>query len=427
MISIELIRKDPQGVRSALLKRGEEAGLDALLELDARRRQRIVERDDLRARRNEVSRQIGRLAREPDQPAQVELFKAEMREASQRIEALEAEIKAQDGQLEAALLTIPNLPAEDVPVGATSEENRVVRTWGQPPGFTFQPRPGWELAERLGIVDMERGAKLSGARFYVLRGAGSRLQRALIQWMLDLHVRDHRYVEMYVPYLVHQQTMVGSGNLPKFADNLYHDAEDDLWLIPTAEVSLTNLHRDEILEAGALPLYYVAHTPCFRREKAAAGRDTRGIKRVHQFEKVEMYKFVAPETSDQELTRMVANAEEICQRLGICHRVLQLCTGDLGFVSTKTFDIEMWAPGSGEWLEVSSCSNCTDFQARRANVRYRPQQGARPQFVHTLNGSGLALPRVILSILENYQQADGSVAIPEALRPYTGFDRIPPA
>ena len=432
MLSIELIRKDPEGVRQSLLKRGEEAGLDSLLELDARRRQRIVERDELRARRNQVSREIGRLGREPDQPAQVELFKAEMREGSQRIEALEAEIKALDGQLEAALLTIPNLPAEDVPVGATSEENRVVRTWGQPPvraggqppSFSFQPLPAWEIAERLGIVDMERGAKLSGARFYVLSGAGARLQRALIQWMLDLHVRDHGYTEMYVPYLVRQQTMVGSGNLPKFADNLYHDAEDDLWLIPTAEVALTNLHRDEILEASALPIYYVAHTPCFRREKAAAGRDTRGIKRVHQFEKVEMYKFVAPETSDQELTRMVANAEEICQRLGISYRVLQLCTGDLGFVSAKTFDLEMWAPGSGEWLEVSSCSNCTDFQARRANIKYRPQPGARPEYVHTLNGSGLALPRVILSILENYQQADGSVTIPDVLRPYTGFDRI---
>jgi seryl-tRNA synthetase len=424
MLDIKRIRERPDEVREGLKDRGADAGVvDQVLELDRRRRAMLTESEGLKNRRNAASKEIGALKKKGEDTAAAQ---AAVREMGDRIASLDGQVREVDVKLEAILLRIPNVPHASLPKGPDKHSNRVARQHGQPRTFDFTPKSHVELGERLGILDFARSTRLSATGFPMLVGAGARLERALISYMLDLHVREHGYTEMYVPYLVRQQTMVGSGNLPKFADNLYHDAEDDLWLIPTAEVALTNLHRDEILEASALPIYYVAHTPCFRREKAAAGRDTRGIKRVHQFEKVEMYKFVAPETSDQELTRMVGNAEEICQRLGISHRVLQLCTGDLGFVSAKTFDIEMWAPGSGEWLEVSSCSNCTDFQARRANVRYRPQQGARPQHVHTLNGSGLALPRVILSILENYQQADGSVAIPDVLRPYTSFDRIPP-
>jgi len=285
-------------------------------------------------------------------------------------------------------------------------------------------RSHWELAEKLGIIDFQRGVKLSGSRFYVLKGQGARLQRALITFMLDLHVKEHGYTEIYPPFMVKRECMVGSGNLPKFADNLYHDEEDDLWFVPTAEVPLTNLHRDEVLPPGTLPLNYVAYTACFRREKMAAGKDTRGIKRGHQFDKVELYKFTEPETSNAELEKLLSNAEDVSQRLGIPYRVLQLCTGDLGFASSKSFDIEMWAPGCSEWLEVSSCSNCIDFQARRANVRYRPDPKAKLSFVHTLNGSGLALPRVVIALLENYQQADGSIKVPEALMPYMGTDII---
>jgi seryl-tRNA synthetase len=295
---------------------------------------------------------------------------------------------------------------------------------GAPSPLPFEAVPHWDLGERLDIIDFARGVKLAASRFFVLKGKGARLQRALISWMLDLHVQEHGYQELYLPYLVNRDTAVGSAQLPKFAENMYHDDEDDLWLVPTAEVPITSLYREEILPPGALPLYYVAHTPCFRREKAAAGKDTRGIKRVHQFDKVEMYKFVEPADSDAELDRLVADAEEVCVRLGIPHRVVQLCAGDLGFAAVKTYDIEMWAPGSKEWLEVSSCSNCADFQARRASIRYRPEPNARPQFLHTLNGSGLALPRVVISILESYQQPDGTVVVPEVLRPYTGFDTI---
>ena len=313
-----------------------------------------------------------------------------------------------------------------MPDGADESANTVVGTWGTPRSYDFEPLPHWDLGERLGIIDLSRGAKLSGSRFFALAGAGARLQRALTTWMIDLHVQEHGYREVYVPYLVRRDTMYGSGNLPKFADNLYHDEEDDLWLIPTAEVPLTGFHGDEILEPGTLPLYYVAHTPSFRREKAAAGKDTRGIKRVHQFDKVELYKLVDPESSGQELQKLLEDAQDVCRRLDIPYRMVRLCAGDMGFPSAESYDLEMWAPGCQEWLEVSSCSNCTDFQARRANIRYRPQAGARPQLVHTLNGSGLALPRVLIAILETYQQADGSISVPDVLRPYMGLDTIVP-
>ena len=423
MLSIELIRRDPEFVRQALASRGEDQTLEELLELDAQRRQASSRGDELRARRNQVSREIGQL-RSSGQDAPPAVGQ-EMREVGQQIDALEQESHSLEERIHAILMELPNLPRPNVPPGLSEEANVVVRQWGEPHTPEFTPKPHWDLAEELGIIDFQRGVKLSGSRFYTMSGYGAKLERAAIAWMLDLHTREHGYTELMLPILVRREIMEGSGNLPKFADNLYRDDEDDLWMIPTAEVPITNLYRDEILPPDFIPRYFVSQTPCFRREKAAAGRDTRGIKRVHQFNKVEMYKFVDPETSDDELNRLVADAEEVCQKLGLPYRVLQLCAGDISFASAMTYDIEIWAAGCGEWLEVSSCSNCTDFQARRANIRYRPAAGARPEFVHTLNGSGLALPRVIIAILENYQQADGSVVVPEVLRPYTGFDLIP--
>ena len=418
MLSIELIRRDPDLVRAALARRGEDAPIDRVLQLDSERRATISEADELRARANETSRRLSN-SRERT-PELID----EMRQVRGRVRDLEQSIRDLEEQLDALLLAIPNLPSEHSPDGAGEADNVVVRQVGEPYEFAFEPLPHWDLGERLGIIDFERGAKLSGSRFYVLRGKGARLQRALIAWMIDLHTGENGYEEVYLPAMVLESTAKVSGQLPKFADTMYHDDEDGLWLIPTAEVPLTGLHSDEIFPAGTLPINYAAHTPCFRRERAAAGRDTRGIKRVHQFEKVEMYKFVEPEESESELERLVSNAEEVCRRLGLPYRVIELCTGDLGALSARTFDIETWAAGSQEWLEVSSCSNCTDYQARRAAIRYRPAEGGRPRYVHTLNGSGTALPRIIISVLESFQQADGSVVIPEVLHPYTGFDRI---
>ena len=424
MLSLEQIRNDTDTVRAALVRRAEDEDcLDEILAMDAQRRSAITDGDELRARRNAVSREIGQARSQGGQPD--ESIVAEMRDVGRRINELEDVVRDLDARINAAMLALPNLPDASTPDGTDETSNIVLRHWGEPATLDFEAQPHWDLAENLGIIDFQRGVKLSGSRFYTLNGYGARLERAIISWMLDLHSGEHGYTEVALPILVRREIMEGSGNLPLFADNLYHDEEDDLWLIPTAEVPVTNLHRDEILTADDLPLYYVAHTPCFRREKAAAGRDTRGIKRVHQFNKVEMYKFVEPETSFDELEALLANAEAVCQRLNLPYRILQLCAGDISFPSAKSYDIEVWAAGSQEWLEVSSCSNCTDFQARRANVRYRPGVGERPRFVHTLNGSGLALPRVIIAILENNQQPDGSVVIPEALRPYTGFAVIP--
>jgi seryl-tRNA synthetase len=341
-----------------------------------------------------------------------------MRELGEQISSLQQQTREAKAGLDRLLLELPNIPHPTVRLGGGADDNVIVRTCGKPRQLSFEPLPHWELGEKLDIIDFRRGVKLSGSRFYVLKGLGARLQRALISFMLDIQANEHGYKEVYLPCMVKRECMVGSGNLPKFGDNLYHDEEDDFWFIPTAEAPLTNLHRDEILSADSLPLRYVAYTPCFRREKMAAGTDTRGIKRGHQFDKVELYKVTDPDSSDEELENMVADAEAICQTLGIAHRVVQLCTGDLGFAACKTYDIEMWAPGCAEWLEVSSCSNCSDFQARRSNIRYRPEPGAKPQLVHTLNGSGLALPRVLIAVLENYQQADGTVLIPEVLEPY---------
>ena len=419
MLSIELIRKDPEFVRQALLRRGQDAPIQRLADLDMQRRQAIQKGDQLRGRRNEASKSIASSREKP--PALIE----GLRQVGEEIKLLEREVAGLETTISDLVLELPNLPGDDVPDGLSEDNNVLVRTWGEPRCFDFTPLPHWELAERLGIIDFQRGVKLSGSRFFILTGMGAKLERALINWMLDLHVGEHGYREVNLPALVKREIMEGSGNLPKFGSNLYHDEEDDLWLIPTAEVPLTSIHRDEVLSPGTLPMHYTAYSPCFRREKAAAGKDTRGIKRVHQFDKVELYKFVEPQHSYEELEKLVADAEDICQRLGLSYRVLELCAGQMGFASARSYDIEMWAPGCGEWLEVSSCSNCTDFQARRSAIRYRAEPGAQPSHVHTLNGSGLALPRVVISILENCQQQDGSVVIPETLRAYAGFDLIP--
>jgi len=418
MLDIKLIRESLGVVRQALEKRGDTFALENILEADEHHRHLLRQVELLRSQHNQVSKQLGTTKEKPPQ------LIAEMRKLGEQISALQQESSQVKANLESLLLELPNIPHTSVPLGKNESNNIVVRSWGEPREFSFKPLPHWELGEKLGIIDFQRGVKLSGTRFYVLKGLGAHLQRALISFMLDLHVTEHGYKEIYPPFMVKRECMVGSGNLPKFSDNLYHDDEDDFWFIPTAEVPLTNLHRDEILDAKGLPLHYVAYTACFRREKMAAGKDTRGIKRGHQFDKVELYKLTEPEKSDEELEKLVANAEDVCRRLAIPYRVIQLCTGDLGFAACKTYDIEMWAPGTAEWLEVSSCSNCSDFQARRTNIRYRPEPGSRPCFVHTLNGSGLALPRVLIAVLENYQQPDGTVLVPEVLQPYLHINAI---
>jgi seryl-tRNA synthetase len=418
MLDIKLIRENPGLVRQAMEKRGNAASVEAVLEVDDHYRHLLRQIEALRARHNRTSKRLGETKEKPPD------LIAEMRQLGEQISSLQRETKEAKDNLDSLLLELPNIPHPSVPLGQNESDNIIVRTWGEPRNFSFKPSPHWELGENLDIIDFPKGVKLSGTRFYVLKGLGAHLQRALISFMLDLHVKEHGYKEIYPPFMVKRECMVGSGNLPKFADNLYHDDEDDFWFIPTAEVPLTNLHRDEILDAKVLPLYYVAYTACFRREKMAAGKDTRGIKRGHQFDKVELYKFTVPEASDEELEKLVADAEDVCRRLAIPYRVVQLCTGDLGFAACKTYDIEMWAPGSNEWLEVSSCSNCGDFQARRVNTRYRPEPDTKPRSVHTLNGSGLALPRVLIAVLENYQQPDGTVLVPEVLQLYMGQEGI---
>ena len=422
MLDMRLIRERTDYVKTELAKTGfEVAAIDGILTADARRRSLIHDVESLRAHRAEVSRTIGRT----DAAARTQLV-ADMRAVGDRISALDQELVEAEADVQRRMLEVPNIPDPSVPIGGDDRGNTVLSTTGTPREFDFPPRPHWEIGPELGILDFDRGVKISGSRFYVLTGAGARLQRALIAWMLDLHTRRHGFTEVYPPYLVKQECLYGAGQLPKFADNIYRDAEDDLWMIGTAEIPVTNLHRDEILEAKALPLSYVSYTACFRREKMSAGRDVRGIKRGHQFDKVEMYKITAPADSAAALDDILRAAEAVARGLDIPHRVISICTGDLGFTAAKKYDVEMWAPGCGEWLEVSSCSNCTDFQARRANIRYRPAPQAKPEFVHTLNGSGLALPRVLIAVLENYQQADGSVIVPEVLRPFMGTDRIVP-
>jgi len=435
MLPIQLLRENPDLVRRSLERRHTEAPLDEALRLDEQWRSVLAEVEALRAERNAVSREIGQLSKLMKTAETKEAKHAEHRRSDlmarssfigERLDALEVQLKDAEADLRSVLLEIPNIVADDVPDGPDESGNVVVRQWGEPAEPGFPARPHWELGEALGIIDFERGIKLAGSRFYVLRGAGARLQRALIQFMLDYHVA-RGYSEVYPPAMLKEENLWAGGWLPKFRENMYHDAEEDYWWLPTAEVALTNMHRDEILEPGALPISYVAYTPCFRREKMSAGRDVRGIKRGHQFDKVELYKFVEPERSEEALQELVREASGIAEALEITHRVVQLCAGDLGFNAAKSFDIEMWAPGSREWLEVSSCSNCTDFQARRANIRFRREKGGRPDYPHTLNGSGLALPRVVIAVLENYQQEDGSVRVPDVLRPYMGgMERIGP-
>jgi seryl-tRNA synthetase len=419
MLSLDHIVNETDRVRAALARRGGEFPIGEVLRLDARRRELIQEADGLRARRNDVSRRIGQEKRKPTAAEA-----SEMRAAGDSIKAGEQELDAVKSELDGLLLTLPNLPLPEVPDGPDASANVIVRTVGRQKQLPHA-KPHWDIGPELGILDMEAGARLSGARFYVLKGKGAALQRALSNWFLDTHVREHKYTEIEPPYLVRRDTMTGSGNLPKFADNLFHDDESDLWLLPTAEVALNGLHQGLVLEPGVLPLKYVARTPCFRKEKTAAGRDVRGIKRVHQFEKVEMYRYVEPESSRAALQEMISEATVLLERLGLTYRVVQLCAGDIGFQSAMTYDLEVWSPGCQEWLEVSSLSTCTEFQARRNSTRYRAERGGPTRFPHTLNGSGLALPRIVIAVLENNYQADGTVVVPEPLRRYTGFDRIP--
>ena len=416
MLDMNLIREQPDLVRVSLQNRQiDPAPVDTILQLDERRRTILTEVEAFKAERNNVSKEIGRMADPAARQAKIEA----MRAVGDKISALDKELSEVEEELRSITATLPNIPDERTPVGKDESENVVLRTMGPLPEFDFQPKIHWDLGPALGIIDFERGVKITGSRFYVLSGAGARLQRALIAYMLDLHIRQG-YTEKYTPFMVKAATLYGAGQLPKFADNLYHDAEEDLWMVPTAEVPITGLHMDEILEETVLPLRYTAYTPCFRREKMSAGRDVRGIKRGHQFDKVEMYVFSKPEESDALVEKMRADAEATCTGLGLTYRVKQLCTGDIGFGATMTYDIEVWAPGLQEWLEVSSVSNDTDFQARRANIKYRPADGGKTRFVHTLNGSGLGMPRTLIAVLENYQQADGSITVPEVLRPWMG-------
>ncbi len=416
MIDLVFIRDHVEEIKRALQDLNATAPIDEIVELDERRRAALAQIELLRADRNRVSKEVPTIK---DKHAKQALI-VEMRGVGERIKALEAELQPIQERLDAALLEVPNLPDPSVPVGPDESHNVVVREEGDLPEFGFEPLPHWDLGQALQIIDFERGVKISGTRFYILKDGGARLQRALIAWMLDTHTQRHGYTEVYPPYLVRRECLYGTAQLPKFAENQYFDAEDDLWLVPTAEVPVTNMYRDEILSEDDLPIYHTAYTACFRREKMSAGKDTRGIKRGHQFDKVEMVKFVKPETSMDELMTLLDNAEDICRGLGLPYRVVQMCTGDLSFSASVKYDVEVWAAGCREWLEVSSCSNFKSFQARRANIRFRPADGGRPQFVHTLNGSGLALPRVLIAVLENYQQKDGSILVPEALRPYMG-------
>ncbi len=412
MLDIKFIRENAETVRQALILRNDQAPLDDILALDTERRQKLQELEELRRAKKDTACQSRGEASSVG------------RDLRDRIKALEDCVRDIDARLDDLVLQVPNIPQPSVPVGKSEDDNVIIRTHGEPRCFSFPALPHWDLGEKLDIIDFDRGVKLSGTRFYLLKGLGARLQRAIIALMLRMHTVEHGYTEIYPPYMVKRDIMTASGNLPKFADNLYHDDADDMWFVPTAEVPLTSLHSGEILPPDILPLHYAAYTACFRREKMSAGKDTRGIKRGHQFDKVELYKLTEPSNSNEELEKMVADVERVLQRLGLAYRIKALCTADISFASSKTYDIEVWAPGCGEWLEVSSCSNCTDFQARRANIRYRPAPEAKAEFVHTLNGSGLALPRVMIAVMENYQQDDGSIIIPEALQAFMGVKVI---
>jgi seryl-tRNA synthetase len=449
MIDINLIREKPEWVKAQIARLNDKAPIDEILAADARRREIIQQVEEFRRQRNENSKEIGlemaglkklendikRAEGGQDVGSNIDLLrtqlnslqfnideaKDETRRLGEQISALEEVLRTVETEIDEKMLWVPNLPHESVPDGPDDSHNIAYPPKGHPlPVFDFEPETHWDLGPALEMIDFERGVKLSGSRFYVLRGLGARLQRAVIQFMLDFHVNEHGYIEIYPPFMVRSAMFVGAGQLPKFIDNIYRDAEEDFMWLGTAEIALTNLHRDEVLEEADLPLNYVAYTPCFRREKMSAGRDVRGIKRGHQFDKVEMYKFTTPEASYEHLDQLVQHASEICEALELPYRIVEMVTGDLGFAAAKKYDVEVWAAGCEEWLEVSSASNCEAFQARRANVRYRPADGGRPRHVHTLNASGLALPRIMIALIENNQQADGSIRIPLALRPYMG-------
>jgi seryl-tRNA synthetase len=425
VIDIKRLRQDPEGSRARLLRRGDESlgpALDAMIELDRRRRDLLVRVESLKAERNAASDEVARRKR-AKQPADDLMDR--LKASGEEVRGLDLQLREIETSLEERALSLPNFPLDQVPEGDASA-NRLVRTWGAPPAFDFDPRPHWELGATLGLLDLPAGVKITGSGFPLFTGAGARLGRALANFMLDLHTREHGYFEVAPPYLVNRATLTGTGQLPKFAEEVYASPADDLYLIPTAEVPVTNLHRDDILEAKDLPAAYVAFTPCFRREAFSHGKDTRGLIRVHQFDKVELVRIVAPESSPEEHEKMTRHAETVLQRLELPYRVVELAAGDTGFASARTYDIEVWAAGVGTWLEVSSSSTFTDFQARRANIRYRSAPKAKPEFVHTLNASGVAFPRTIIALLENNQAADGTVRVPEALVPYLGVERLAP-
>ncbi|BCY16172.1 serine--tRNA ligase [Leptolinea sp. HRD-7] len=416
MLDINLIRENPDVVRNALkLRQMDTDVVSRILEIDQQRRSLLTKAEALKNERNTVSKEISQVKDPEQRKAKIEA----MRVVGDQIAELDEQIRKVEAEQTEILSGIPNLPAEDTPLGKDDSENIVVRVIGEEPKYDFTPLPHWELGPKLGIINFDQGVKITGSRFYVLSGAGARLQRALIAYMLDLHIKQG-YREQYLPFMVKGDVLYGSGQLPKFADNLYRDHEEDFWMVPTAEVPLTGIHMGDVLDDASLPLRYTAYTPCFRREKMSAGRDVRGIKRGHQFDKVEMYIFCRPEDSAKELDKMVADAEATCKGLGLTYRIKRLCTGDLGFNARITYDVEVWAPGCGEWLEVSSVSNVEDFQARRANIKYKPADGGKNRLVHTLNGSGLGLPRTLISVMETYQQSDGSIVVPDVLRPWMG-------
>ena len=421
MLDIKFLRDNPEKVEQALQNRGAAMSLNEFLGREKERRELLAEVEVLKNKRNTVSQEISRKKKAGENADDMIV---EMREVGDRIGVIDARVKETEAALAAILMNIPNVPHQSVPVGKDEQDNPEVRRWGTPREFAFEPKPHWEIGEKLGILDFERGGKVTGARFTFYKGLGSRLERSLINFMLDLHTKEHGYTEFFPPFVVNEASMIGTGQLPKFAQDMFKLEGLDYYLIPTAEVPITNLHRQEILDAKELPLNYTAYSACFRAEAGAAGRDTRGLIRQHQFNKVEMVKFCLPEESYNELEKLTLNAEKVLQLLGLPHRTILLCTGDMGFCSAKTYDLEVWLPSFNTYREISSCSNFEDFQARRAEIKFRREPKAKPEFVHTLNGSGVAIGRTVAAILENYQQEDGSVMIPELLRPYMGVDVI---
>jgi len=421
MLDINFIRNNPDKVKQAIaLKHENAASIDQILEVDIQRRSMIHACEQLKSKRNEKSKEVSELKKKGQDASKII---EETKKIGDDIKSIEEKLKELDTQITNLMLRIPNIPAADVPIGKDEKDNVIVRAWGQRTTFDFTPLPHWELGSILSILDAERASKISGSGFILLKGLGAKLERALFSFMLDVHTRDHGYTEVFPPFLVNRTSMTGTGQLPKLEEDMYRTAVDDLFLVPTAEVPVTNMHRDEILSYKDLPIYYTAYTPCFRREAGSYGKDTRGIIRVHQFNKVELVKLVRPETSYNELESLLSNAERILQLLGLEYRVAKLSTGDMSFAAAKCYDIEVWAPGVNKFLEVSSCSNFEDFQARRINIRFRDEEG-KLRFVHTLNGSGLALPRTVIALLETYQQKDGSIVIPDILQPYMGGIKV---